>query len=56
MEYYVQKINHEVWVNIQGPFGSEGEARIYARSCTGNPIYGTRIRIATGCGSVVDIL
>ncbi len=56
MEYFVQRINHDHWVNICGPFGSEGEARMYARSCTNNSVYGKRIRIATGCGRVVDIL
>ncbi len=56
MEFYVQRLNFDHWVNICGPFGSESEAYIYAKSCKGNSSYGKKIRIATENGRVVDIL
>jgi hypothetical protein len=56
MEYYVQRLNSDHWNNICGPFGSEGEALICAKACKGNSNYGSRIRIATQDGRVVDIL
>jgi len=56
MEYWVQKLNFDHWINICGPFGSEGEAYNYAKGCRSNASHGKKIRIATKDGRVVDIL
>jgi hypothetical protein len=56
MEFYVQKLNFDHWINICGPFGTEREAYNYACGCKNNSIHGKRLRIATAEGRVVDIL
>ena len=56
MEYWVQKMNFDHWINICGPFGTESSAYTYAKNCKKSGSHGKKIRIATGCGRVVDIL